>query len=120
MGSWLQGALGGDEVVGWCDHVLAGFLRIVTNRRIFEEPTSMAQALEVCAVVLDAPAARRVHPGPEHWRIFAGLCSQVGASGNDVPDAYLAALAIERGATFVTRDRGFDRFAGLRTAGPLT
>ncbi len=117
--TWLAGALVGREPVGWCDHVLAGFIRISTNRRLFVEATSLDEALLVCEDALSGPAAQRIAPGPDHWRIFADLCRAIGASANDVPDAYLAALAIERNATFVTHDRGFARFAGLRWSTPL-
>jgi predicted nucleic acid-binding protein len=47
-----------------------------------------------------------------------GLCRSSEARGSVVPDAYLAALAIERGATMSTADRGFARFDGLRWRHP--
>jgi predicted nucleic acid-binding protein len=64
--------------------------------------------------VLAGPGAVRVRPGSRHWGIFSRLCREVGARGNVVPDAFHAALAIEHGATWVTTDRGFARFPGLR------
>lgn len=118
-GAWLAGALVGHESVGWCDHVLAGFIRIVTNARLFQEPTSVEEALLVCEDALGGPAAQRISPGPDHWQIFSDLCRATGATANDAPDAYLAALAIERNATFVTHDRGFARFPGLKWSTPL-
>jgi predicted nucleic acid-binding protein len=54
-----------------------------------------------------------------HWEIFARLCRNAGATGNLVPDAYLAALAIEHGCEFVTCDKDFARFEGLRWRSPL-
>src|SRR5664279_1383813 len=54
-----------------------------------------------------------VRPGDLPWPIFAELCAKTPARGNLVPDAYLAAMAIESGATSVTRDRGFARFTGI-------
>lgn len=56
--------------------------------------------------------------GPRHWELFADLVLLTRARANVVPDAYLAALAIEHGATLVTRDRAFARFPGLRTLDP--
>ncbi len=111
---WLAGVLAGDEPVGVSELVLSGFLRIVTNHRVYLEPTPPAAALEFCDAVLAAPAAVAVRPGARHWSIFAGLCRAVGARGNVVSDAFHAALAIENGATWVTTDRGFARFPGLR------
>ena len=42
--------------------------------------------------------------------ILADLCRRGPITGNGVPDAYLAALAIEAGATWITADSGFARF----------
>jgi len=60
-----------------------------------------------------------VRPGARHWSIFRKLWHDASARGNLVPDAFLAALAIEQGATWVTTDRGFARFPGLRWRVPL-
>lgn len=116
---WLTAALQGIEPFGVSELVLSGFLRIVTNHRVFREPTPPAVALAFCDAVLTAPAAVAVRPGARHWEIFRRLCEQVGARANVVPDAFLAALAIEHGATWVTTDRGFARFPGLRWRLPL-
>lgn len=116
---WLSGCLSGNEVFGVSELVLSAFLRVVTNHRIFASPSPVESALEFCDAVREAPAAAIVTPGRRHWSIFADLCATTPARGNVVPDAYLAALAIENGATFVTRDRGFARFAGVRLLDPL-
>jgi toxin-antitoxin system PIN domain toxin len=116
---WLQSALTAPEPFGVSELVLSAFLRIVTNHRVYREPTPPDVALAFCAAVLDAPAAVPIRPGPRHWSIFIELCGRVGARANVVPDAYLAALAIEHGATWVTTDRGFGRFPGLRWRTPL-
>jgi uncharacterized protein len=118
--SWLGEALGGEEPFGVSETVLASFLRIVTHHRVYREPTPPAVALDFCAAVLSAPAALPVRPGPRHWTVFTSMCREVGARGNVVPDAFLAALAIEHGATWVTTDRGFARFPGLRWRTPLS
>jgi toxin-antitoxin system PIN domain toxin len=116
---WLHRALSGDEPFGVSESVLASFLRIVTHHRVYREPTPPDVALEFCRAVLAAPAAVPVRPGPRHWSLFSQLCQTMGARGNLVPDAFLAALAIEHGATWVTTDRGFARFPGLRWQTPL-
>ena len=108
--AWLEEALTGPEPFGVSELVLSAFLRIVTNHRVYREPSPPPVALSFCAAVLEAPAALPVRPGERHWPIFSGLCRDLGARGNVVPDAYLAALAIEHGATWVTTDRGFARF----------
>lgn len=117
--AWLEDRLTAPETFGVSELVLAAFLRLVTNHRIFSVPTPVPDAVEFCEVVRDAPSTVIVQPGVRHWAIFARLCRATPARGNLVPDAYLAALAIENNATFVTRDRGFARFAGVRLQDPL-
>lgn len=117
--AWLEQALTGPEPFGVSEHVLASFIRIVTFHRIYLDPTPPATALAFCAALLRAPATVRVRPGPRHWGIFVSLLEAAGARGNTVPDAYLAALAIEHGCTWLTYDTGFARFPGLRWQRPL-
>ena len=116
---WLEDRLSGPEPFGVSELVLSSFLRIVTNHRIYKEPTPPQAALAFCNAILEAPAAVPIRPGNRHWGIFSQLCEASKARGNSVPDAYLAALAIEHGATWVTIDRGFARFPGLRIESAL-
>lgn len=116
---WLQERLSGPEPFGVSELVLSSFIRIVTNHRVYREPTPPPAAYAYCEAVLSAPATVAVRPGPRHWSLFVELCRAVQARANQVPDAYLAALAIEHGATWVTGDRGFARFPGLRVAHAL-
>jgi toxin-antitoxin system PIN domain toxin len=116
---WLEQRLRGPELFGVSELVLSAFLRLTTNHRIFAVPTPVEVGLEFCRAVRSAPASVIVRPSDRHWTIFADLCSQTPARGNLVPDAYLAAMAIETGATFATRDRGFARFSGVRLLDPL-
>lgn len=110
MRRWLDGALRGHEAVGVAEQVLASMVRIVTNPRVFVSPSAPAHATEFADALLGSPAVSVVRPGPRHWTIFADLVSTHRLRGNDVPDAYLAAIALEVGATMVTADRGFTRF----------
>jgi uncharacterized protein len=116
---WLEDRLSGPEPFGVSELVLSSFLRIVTNHRIYKEPTPPEAACAFCNTILSAPAAVALRPGAGHWQIFLELCTQARARANVVPDAYLAALAIEHGATWITVDQGFARFPGLRIATPL-
>ncbi|MDN5858068.1 MAG: type II toxin-antitoxin system VapC family toxin [Pseudonocardia sp.] len=117
--AWLQGVLDADEPVGVSGVVLSGFLRIVTHPRIFDEPATPGDALDFVRAVRDADNAVVVEPGRRHWRIFTSLVESTGAVGNAVPDAWLAALAVESGCEWVTTDRGFARYPGLRLRHPL-
>jgi predicted nucleic acid-binding protein len=65
------------------------------------------------------PNAVPIVPGPRHWEIFTNLCEAVNARGNLVPDAYLAALAIESGSEWITTDRDYSRFPGLKWRHPF-
>lgn len=116
---WLRRTLGSDEAFGVSEFVLSSFLRIVTNPRIFESPAPFEQALAFANILRTRPNAVPVTPGERHWSVFSRLCQSVDAKGDTVPDAYLAALAIEWGAEWITLDRGFARFPDLRWSHPL-
>jgi toxin-antitoxin system PIN domain toxin len=111
--AWLQELMTGDEPVGISELVLSAVVRLATNHRIFSEPSTPVDVLAYCDAVRAAPAAVPLRPGARHWDIFAGLCREVSATSNLVPDAYHAALAIENRATWVTNDHGFARFPKL-------
>ena len=116
---WLEQVRRDDEPLALSSLVLSGFLRVVTHHRIFREPTPMATGLEFVEALRSSPNVVMVGPGPRHWEIFLDLCRDIGAHGNDVPDAYLAAIAVENGATWYSADRGFARFRSLRWVHPL-
>lgn len=117
--TWLDSARRGPEPLGVPDVVASGFLRVVTHPRVFAEPTPVTAAVAFLDALKSAPAVVWVGPGPRHWEVFVDLCTRTGARGNGVPDAYLAALAIEQGATWVSADRGFAGTPGLRWVHPL-
>lgn len=117
--SWLTDALNGDEPVGISELVLSAVVRIITNHRIFREPSTTQQALDACAELRSSSVAVPLQSGQRHWEIFDSLCRHTNGKANAVPDAYHAALAIENGATLITADRGFARFPGLRWRHPF-
>jgi toxin-antitoxin system PIN domain toxin len=119
MREWLENVVNGDQAYVMSDLVLSGFLRIVTHPSIFSPPSSMADALKFCGEVRDRPHCVRMAPGSRHWEIFTDLCQSAGVKGNLVPDAYLAALAIESGSEWITSDRDYSRFTKLRWRHPL-
>jgi toxin-antitoxin system PIN domain toxin len=116
---WLNQILRSDAAFGISDLVLSGFLRVVTHPRIFGDPTPLHIAMEFVASVRDHPNAVTLAPGERHWDIFQRVCREANAKGNLVADAYLAALAIETGAEWITTDRDYARFSGLRWRHPL-
>jgi toxin-antitoxin system PIN domain toxin len=116
---WLEAVVNSDSAYGLSDLVLSGFLRVVTHPRVFREPTPLTVALTFIGEVRDRSNCVHVMPGERHWEIFTRLCREADVKGNVVPDAYLAALAIESGAEWVTTDRDYARFPGLRWRHPL-
>jgi hypothetical protein len=116
---WLEAAISSEEPYGVSDFVLSGFLRIVTHPKVFVEPSPLANAMEFAAAVRGRENAIPIAPGARHWEIFEGLCHSARVRGNLVPDAYLAALAIEAGCEWITTDHDYARFPGLRWRHPL-
>lgn len=116
---WLDTHLGDSETIGISEFVLSSMTRIVTQSRLYNIPNTPSQCMQFADALLSAPNVQVVRPGARHWAIFRDLVTTHRLRGNDVPDAYLASLAMEQGATFVTLDRGFNRFDRLRTLNPL-
>ncbi len=117
--AWLETLINGQEAFGLSELVLSGFMRVVTHPKVFTKPSPLAAALEFTEQLRSRPQRVAVAPGPRHWSIFCALCTEAGAKGNLVSDAYLAALAIEAGCEWVTTDRDFSRFKGLRWRHPV-
>lgn len=107
---WLKAQLEATETFFYCDWILSAFVRVVTHPKIYKTPTPLAQALAFVESVRSQPNALGIMPGAGHWQIFAQLCTQSEATGNVVPDACLAALAVEADAVWITADRGFNVF----------
>lgn len=116
---WLETALDGAEPLAVSELVLSGCLRVLTHPRVFDPPTPLSRAVDFVSQVRGHARVTVLAPGPRHWAIFLDLCRTVDARGNLVSDAYHAALAIETGATWITTDRDYARFAGLRWRHPL-
>lgn len=117
--SWLQSLVNGPQPFALAEQALEGFLRITTHPRIFETPSRLTEVLDFVERLRSSPGCRIVHPSPGHWDLFVKLCRQADVRGNLIPDAWLAALAIESGCTWITTDRDFARFPGLRWRHPL-
>lgn len=108
-----------EAAFGISDIVLSGVLRIVTHPRVFRDPTPLDRAIACVAELRARPNCLLVFPGERHWEIFTRLCRSARARGNLIPDAYLAAMAIESGTEWITTDRDYARFPGLRWRHPL-
>lgn len=119
MREWLERAVNAPEPVGVSDEMLAGAVRILTHRRVFVPPTPLESALTQTERLRVHPGVVTLVPGERHWEVFTRLCRGADARGNLAADAQHAALAIEHGATWVSKDRDFARFPELRWVHPL-
>lgn len=110
---WLVEAASGTDPVVVPHVVWTGFLRLVTNPRVFSEPDSLDDALTFVDAVRTAPSVRDLTPGSTTLHRFTEMFLDARATGNLVPDVYLAACAADVGATIVTFDRDFRRIDGV-------
>ena len=116
---WLRERLSGGETFAFAWVVLLAFVRLVTNPRVFTDPMSMGEALDLVDAWLAQPCATVLHPGDRHATLLRQLLEPFGTAGNLTTDAHLAALAIEHGAELCSADADFSRFPGLRWTNPL-
>jgi hypothetical protein len=116
---WLDQTINGDGAYGVAPQVLASLVRISTHRRVYVHPSTPAEALAFCEALLQPDHCTVVQPGARHWGLFQDLCRTSRATGNLVQDAWFAALAIESGCEWITTDRDYVRFPGLRSRAPL-
>ena len=116
---WLRRLAKGPAPFALSELGASGFVRIVTNTKIWDEPTTTEDALKFIDSLRCRSNARLLTHGPGSWDVFAQLCVAAQARGKLVADAYHAALAIEHGCELVTADGDFARFAGLRYHHPL-
>jgi toxin-antitoxin system PIN domain toxin len=110
---WLDEMLESDEDFGVPATVWASFLRLATNRRIFVEPTPLADAFAFVEAMTAQRHHLRAEPGPRHLVLLRRVCEDGDAVGDLVPDAVLGGIALEHGATVVTLDRDFARFGSV-------
>ncbi len=117
---WLESVINGRASFAYSELVLSGFLRVVTHPKIFEMPSTLSSAICFTKQIKALPNAVCLAPGSMHGQIFMEFMEQINATGNDIPDAYHAALAMEWGCEWVTTNKGFKRFEGLKVRHPLT
>ena len=98
--------------------VWASFLRLATNRRIFEVPTPRTDAFAFIEAMIAQPGHLLVAPGPRHLDLLRALCDEADALGDLVPDAVIAAVAAEHSCEIVTLDRDFARFQSVQHRHP--
>ena len=115
---WLGELVAGSEQFGVPAWVWAGFLRLSTSRRVFVEPTPLADAFDFVNAVVAQPGHVAAEPGPRHLHLLRRVCEEADATGDLVPDAALVTIALELGAIVATFDRDFARFSAVANVRP--
>jgi toxin-antitoxin system PIN domain toxin len=116
--SWLEREIASDARYGISPLALSAVVRITTNLNFTTGPSTLAEAFTFCDYLRGQPNCEIVEPGERHWGIFKRLCLDTGTRGRRVTHAWFAALAIEWGCEWVTMDRDYAWFPGLRWAVP--
>jgi len=116
--AWVEQVFSGEEPVAIAWVTVLAFVRISTNPRVFEQPLLASEALAAVASWLERPCVSVLEAGEACWEIFRELVLDAQVSGPLVMDAFLAALALENGATLATADRDFSRFPRLKLVNP--
>jgi uncharacterized protein len=112
--AWLVDIVSSDARFGLSPLALSALVRITTNPRVYRMPSATDEAFEFCDNLLRQPHCEIVEPRERHWDIFRQLCIRTHTRGALVTDAWFAALAIEWGCEWITLDRDYARFPGLK------
>jgi len=116
--AWLDQQLNRLSRVGLPWLSLLGFVRLVTHPRVFERPVSVATAWQQVEQWLQVPAVWMPGPTARRAGILGPMLREATPRANLVPDAHLAALALEHGLAYVAR-MGTSRFPGVTWQNPL-
>lgn len=117
--NWWEGLLDGEESVGLPWVVSTGFVRLMSNPRAVSIALSLAEAADYVRVWFLHNHVMQLNPGADHLEHFSRNLAVAGSGTNLVPDAYIAALAIEYGAEVHSNESDFNRFPGVRWRNPL-
>lgn len=116
---WLDRQLNAAAPVGLPWASVLAFLRLVTNPRVFERPEPTRDAWEQVRAWFSSETTWVPQPTERHAELLGKFLTSPGVHGNLVPDAHLAALAVEHGLTLCSTDGDFARFQGLRWLNPI-
>jgi toxin-antitoxin system PIN domain toxin len=116
---WLDRVVVGDARFAVSKLALAALVRVTTSRKLQPSSVSQDEAFKFCDYLLAQPHCQVVEPGERHWDIFRRLCIEADIRGPMVTDAWFAALAIEWGCEWITLDRDYARFPGLKWSVPV-
>ena len=116
---WVENSFSGNEPIRIPWAVVHAFLRLTTKRKLLAHPYSTGEAIAIVEDWFAAPTVEPIEPGPRYWSILRDLLIGESVVGDVVPDAHIAALAIESEATVCTADAGSNASPHLRVINPL-
>ena len=111
--AWLEGTLRNGIEVTFPPLVEVAFVRIVTHPRIFRSPSALSEALGFVQAIQKSGLFRESSWTARMRERWWSWCRDLDLRGDDVNDAYLAAIAAEGRCRLVSRDQGFARFHPL-------
>jgi toxin-antitoxin system PIN domain toxin len=117
--TWLDSNLSGTARVGLPWPSLLAFVRLASNPLVVRQPVSVEAAWTQVIEWLRADVVWLPQPTERHPEVLGELCRLQGMTSRLVPDAHLAALALEHGLTLCSTDGDFAKFPGLRWQNPL-
>jgi hypothetical protein len=117
--AWLRAQLEGDSRLGVPWPTIIAFVRIVTHPRVVASPLSPVAAWDVVENLLEHDVVWTPEPTTRHAAVLGRLIASHHVGGGLVPDAHLAALAIEHGVGVASADSDFARFPEVRWENPL-
>lgn len=117
--AWWDQQLSGTAPVCLCWEVISAYIRISTNPRVYEQPLALDEAVERVQSWLDQPCVRMIQPTERHWAVYQDMLKGGQAAATLVPDAHLAALAVEHGCVLYSADADFARFPKLKWKNPI-
>lgn len=117
--AWMTSQLNGARRVGIPWESLTAFMRISTNPRATPRSLQPAEAWSFVEDWLAADPVWIPAATDRHAEILGALVKTYRISGKRVPDAHLAALAIEHGLEVCSADTGFATYTEIRWRNPL-
>ena len=111
--AWLEETLNDGTEITFPALVEVAFLRIVTHPRIFVAPSPLAEAVSFLQAIQESGLFRETPWTARARGRWWNWCRNLNLCGNDVNDAYLAAIAAEARCRLISQDQGFKRFRGL-------
>lgn len=116
---WWQDLIESGAAIGLYTGVIFAFVRLSTNRRVFERPLTTQEAFAYIHNWLEFPAVSLIDAELEDIATAEALLTAAGTAANLVSDAQIAAAAQRLNATVHSADADFGRFPKVKWVNPL-